>query len=322
MSTVTSPAVVPSHGRPSILPGVGYGLIAAATFGSSGTSARSLLDIGWSPGAVVLLRIGVAAVILLVPALLAMPGRWRQLRRNAGPLVVFGLLAVAGAQLCFYNAVEHVSIGVALLIEYSGILLVVGWLWLRSKVRPAPLTLAGGVAAMLGLALVLNVFGGAQVSLVGVLWGLGAAVGLAIFYLMAARTEDGLPPLVVVAGGMLIGTIGLAVAAVTGVMPMTAKTADVSLAGATMTWLIPAAWLGIMTAAVAYLAGVLAVQRLGSTMASFFGLTEVLFAVLFAWLLLDEIPATIQLVGGMLILVGVVLVRLGELRAPAAGAVV
>lgn len=319
MSTVTSPAVTPSGRRSSVLPGVGYGLIAAATFGSSGTSARSLLDIGWSPGAVVLLRIGEAAAILLVPALLAMAGRWRQLRRNAGPLVVFGLLAVAGAQLCFYNAVEHVSIGVALLIEYSGILLVVGWLWLRSKVRPAPLTLAGGVAAMLGLALVLNVFGGAQVSLIGGLWGLGAAVGLAIFYLMAARTEDGLPPLVVVAGGMLIGTIGLAVAGVTGLMPMTAKPTDVTLAGATMSWLIPAAWLGIMTAAVAYLAGVLAVQRLGSTMASFFGLTEVLFAVLFAWLLLNEIPATIQLAGGVLILVGVVLVRLGELRSAAAG---
>jgi len=41
-------------------------------------------------------------------------------------------------------------------------------------------------------------------------------------------------------------------------------------------------------------------------------LTEVLFAVLFAWLLLGELPVPIQLLGGVLILSGVVAVRLGE----------
>ena len=53
---------------------------------------------------------------------------------------------------------------------------------------------------------------------------------------------------------------------------------------------------------------------LGSTVASFVGLTEVLFAVLFAWLLLGELPGLVQLAGGVLIISGVVAVRLGELR--------
>jgi drug/metabolite transporter (DMT)-like permease len=38
-------------------------------------------------------------------------------------------------------------------------------------------------------------------------------------------------------------------------------------------------------------------------------LTEVLFAVLFAWLLLGELPAPIQLAGGVLIIIGVLAVR-------------
>ena len=41
-------------------------------------------------------------------------------------------------------------------------------------------------------------------------------------------------------------------------------------------------------------------------------LTEVLASVLWAWVLLDELPRTIQLLGGLLILVGVVGVKLGE----------
>jgi drug/metabolite transporter (DMT)-like permease len=49
-------------------------------------------------------------------------------------------------------------------------------------------------------------------------------------------------------------------------------------------------------------------------MSSFIGLTEVLFAVLFAWVLLAELPTAMQLVGGLLILAGVTLVRIDELR--------
>jgi drug/metabolite transporter (DMT)-like permease len=40
--------------------------------------------------------------------------------------------------------------------------------------------------------------------------------------------------------------------------------------------------------------------------------------VLFAWLLLGQLPTVLQFVGGGLILAGVALVRLAELRPPAA----
>jgi drug/metabolite transporter (DMT)-like permease len=50
-------------------------------------------------------------------------------------------------------------------------------------------------------------------------------------------------------------------------------------------------------------------------MASFAALLEVLSAVIFAWLLLDQFPSLVQLVGGVVLLVGVVLVKLAEPRA-------
>jgi drug/metabolite transporter (DMT)-like permease len=59
-----------------------------------------------------------------------------------------------------------------------------------------------------------------------------------------------------------------------------------------------------------YALGVMAVPRIGSRLASFVGLSEVLFALGFAWIFLSEVPAPIQFVGGALILTGVVLVRL------------
>ena len=44
------------------------------------------------------------------------------------------------------------------------------------------------------------------------------------------------------------------------------------------------------------------------------GLTEVVFAVLFAWLALGELPTVVQAVGGVLIVAGIALVRLDAMR--------
>jgi drug/metabolite transporter (DMT)-like permease len=169
--------------------GLGLAIVSAATFGTSGTFAAALMAAGWSPGAAVTTRIGVAALILTIPALMQLRGRWFLLRRNLSAIAGYGLFAVAGCQLCYFNAVEHVSVGVALLLEYSGTLLVVLWVWLRHGSAPRRLTLLGGALALGGLVLVLDLTGTQHVSLAGVLWGLGAAAGLAFYFVLSAHTD-------------------------------------------------------------------------------------------------------------------------------------
>ena len=75
---------------------------------------------------------------------------------------------------------------------------------------------------------------------------------------------------------------------------------------------VPVAELAVVAAAIAYGVGVIGTRLVGATIASFVGLSEVLFAVLIAWVLLGELPGLVQLAGGVLILGGVVAVRLGE----------
>src|SRR5690242_15990767 len=111
--------------------GLTLALVSAAAFGTSGTFAAALIGAGWSPGAAVLARIAVAAVILTVPAVLRLRGQWALLRRGTGRVAIYGLIAVAGAQWCYFNAVARIPVGVAILIEYLGVVLVVGWLWLQ-----------------------------------------------------------------------------------------------------------------------------------------------------------------------------------------------
>lgn len=297
--------------------GLGFASLSAATFGSSGPFAASLLEAGWTPGAAVTVRVAAAALILTVPAMLQLRGRRALLRRGSRTVVAYGLLAVAGCQLCYFNALAHVSVGVALMLEYSGALLVVLWLWLRHGQQPRRLTVGGASLAVVGLVLVLDLIGDQRLDLVGVLWGLGAAVGLAVYFVLSAGTDEPLPPLVVAWGGLTVGALALLAAGTSGVLEIQAPLGDVTLLQTRVGWLVPVVGLALIAAVVAYVSGIAAARLLGARLAAFVGLTEVLFGVAFAYLLLGQVPVPVQLVGGALVLAGIALVRWDELRADA-----
>ncbi len=297
--------------------GLAVALFSAATFGSSGTFGASLMQAGWTPGAIVTARITGAALLMLVPALVALRGRWALLRRNLPKVAAYGVVAVAGCQLAYFNAVDHLSVGVALLLEYLAPVLIVGWMWLRHGRRPSRLTVLGVAAAVLGLVLVLDVFSGARVDLVGVMWGLLAAVGLVVFFLLSSDEEDALPPMTYAGAGLVIGALSLGVAALVGVLPLAAPTGRVDLAGWSAPWWVAIAELAVVAGAVAYVSGIAAARMLGATIASFVGLSEVLFAIVFAWVLVGQAMAPIQVLGGLAILAGVAAVKLGEGEPPA-----
>jgi len=310
--TPTDLPTVPHAATPRATAGLGLALVSAAAFGTSGTLAKPLLEAGWSSGAAVAARVGVAALVLLVPALLSLRGRWHLLRGHAGLITAYGLIPIAGCQWAYFNAVERLSVGVALLLEYLGLVLVVGWLWARHGRRPRRLTLTGVALAVTGLALILDVLGGMRVDGVGVAWGLLAAAGLAAYFILSATETDGLPPLVLATFGLAVGATAPLLAGAVGLLPMHATTADVVLAGRQLPWWVAVLGLAIVAAALAYAVGIAAARTLGSKVASFVGLTEVLFAVLFAWLLLGELPTLVQLLGGAFIVGGVVAVKLDE----------
>jgi drug/metabolite transporter (DMT)-like permease len=302
--------------RPRTDAGLALALLSAATFGTSGALATSLIGAGWTPGAAVLVRVSIAAAVLMVPALLQLRGHRAPLGRSLRTVGTYGVVAVGGAQLCYFNAVQHLSVAVALLLEYSGVLLVVGWMWLRHAHRPRRLTGAGTVLALAGLVLVLDLLGNHHVDGVGVLWALGAAVGLAAYFVISAQVRDPLPPLVIAWGGLAVGAVALALAGLVGALPLHASRAPVVFRDAHVSWLVPVLGLSLVAAVIAYVSGITAARLLGPKVASFLGLTEVLFAVLFAWLLLGQRLGGVQIAGAVLVVGGIALVRIDELTAP------
>lgn len=303
-------------GRRTTGTGLLVAVAAAVSFGMSGAWARGLIDAGWTPGAAVTARVWVAALVLLIPTVLALRGKAPVVRRNLGMIAAYGLLAVAATQLCYFQAVAVMDVGVALLVEYTAPVAVVLWLWIRRGERPTARSAFGAAVAFAGLVLMLDVLTGARIDPVGILWALGAMTGAAAYFLLSGRADTGLPPIALAGSGLLVGALGLTAAGAVGILPMAWTTADVAYRFGTVPWFVPVLAVGILATALAYVLGIASTRMLGSRVASFVALAEVVAALLFGWLLLGQLPGPWQLAGGALVLAGVVVVKLGEPKPP------
>lgn len=289
-------------------------VLAAVAFGTSGAFIKPVLASGWSPAAAVTVRALIGGLVLAPFALVALRGRWDAVWRGRWRLLGMGLIGVAATQLVYFAALQTIAVGTAILVEYMAPLLLVVVAWVLTRRRPATVVLVGSVVSLIGLVLVVAPSGGATLDPVGLVFAILAMVGCAAYYVISARPAKGLPPVAFAAIGLLIGALSLWLAGLVGV-PFTTSDADVTVLGTDVAWWVPLLFVGVVSTAVAYAASITASQMLGSRLASFAGLLEVVAATGFAWILLGEQLSLAQLLGGLCILLGIGFVR--SERAPA-----
>lgn len=301
--------------------GLVLALASGAAFGTSGTFGDGLLRSGWSPGAAVLSRIVVAALVLTPFAVPRLRRQRAALRAGVRQVLGYGLIGVLGCTFCYFYAIASIPVGIGLLLEYTAAFMVVMWLWLRHGQRPRALTIGGTAAALGGLALMGGVTGSGGLDPAGLAWGLAAAVCMTMFMFIsesktapapAGSPPEELSPLVLSWAGICVAAVTLAALGAAGAVPMAATTAPVSFLGHPVSWIWPVLAVGALSTGAAFITAVAAVRALGAKLATFLGMSEVLFSVGFAAVMLSQVPTVTQLAGGALILAGCVLVRADE----------
>ena len=300
--------------RQSTSLGLVVAVIAAISFGASGPLVKPLLEAGWSPAAAVAVRAVIGGIVLFPIAAISLRGRWSTLWRARRRVLIMATIGVAGTQLFYFAAIQSIPVGTGILIEYMAPLLLVAVAWVRTRRVPRAVVLIGSVVALCGLVLVVSP--GAGFDPVGIGFALAAMVSCAVYFVVAAEPDDGLPPVALAASGLALGGVVLFAAGIVGAVPFTATFGTVRLWGATAPWWVPLVIVGVVATAIAYATSITASQMLGSRLASFAGLLEVVAATFYAWLLLGEELGLVQLVGGVLILAGIAFVRSERTDAP------
>lgn len=304
---------IPAAKRTIPLAGFLLAVGSAASFALSGSFASALLEAGWSAGAATTARITLAALVLVLPTALALRGRWRTARAAWRPILLFGLLAVAGCQLAFFMAVQFIPPSLALLIEFMGPVILMLWIWARSRVAPAALTLLGAAVAVLGFVAISGAGAGGALHPMGIVFALIAAVGNAAYYATGANGDHGIPPIPFVGLGLAVGAVVLITVSATGLLPFTVTGAPAMIAGAELPPAAIVAGMVLISTVLSYVLGVAASRRLGATVASFTGYSEALFGIVWTIVLLAVVPTGMQWAGAALIIAGVVAVKAGEI---------
>lgn len=285
------------------------GALASLAFGTSGAFIKPLLEAGWSPAAAVTVRAGIAGIALLPFALVALRGKWSSVARAKWRILGMATIGVAGTQLVYFAAVQRVPVSTALLIEYLAPLLLVLLVWVRTRKAPRAVVIIGSVVAIGGLVLVIGPGSIVATDGLGIFFAALAAIGCAVYYVIAARPSDGLPPVAYAAFGLVGGSALLGLVGVSGLVPFTANFGLIPFVGTPQPWWVPLGMVGLLGTAFAYVASISASEMLGSRLMSFVGLLEVVFASLFAWISVGEGLSLMQLVGAALILAGIAFVR-------------
>jgi drug/metabolite transporter (DMT)-like permease len=289
--------------------GLTFAVVSSICFGASGPFGKALINAGMSPLQAVWLRV-VGAALVLVPLVLLLRGpaagiaRFRATRPHLPRLALLGFTGVAGCQACYFIAASRLPVGIAILLEFTGPILVLTWIGL---VRRAPVhrSAAIGVAvAVVGLAMVVQVWAGLRLDAVGLAAGLGAAACQAAYFLIIDRLSGAVEPLALTAVGLVFGSLALTLVAAPWALPWDVLPSMVPVGEHTMPGWALAAWIILISTVVAYVTGVAGVQRLSAQVAGAICYTEAVAAILIAWVALGERLTLIQTIGGAVVLTG------------------
>lgn len=302
------PQNAPSERRP--LRGYGLYLIAALLFAFNGTVSKFILLTGMPPERLSQLRVSAAFIILFAVVALRNREALRLHRSEVRLLLAYGVLGIAFTQWLYFVAIGHLPVGVALLIEFTAPVMVALWLRFgRGQAVQDRVWVALGLS-LLGLALVAQVWKGLTLNGIGVLAAFGAAGALAIYYLLGERGVATRDAVSLTMWGFAAATAFWVVAAPWWTFPWDQLAGSARVLESTSIdvplWVL-AFWMVVLGTVVPFALSVAALRHIRAEQASVIGMVEPVLATIIAFLLLNESLAPIQLFGGALVLVGIVL---------------
>lgn len=201
-----------------------------------------------------------------------------------------------------------------MLLEFMSPVLVALWVrFVRRVILPRRMWV-GTALALLGLAMVAEVWQGLRIDALGLMFGVGAALCAAAYFLIGEHGVTALPPLGLVTWGMVVGALAIAVIAPPWSLPGDILAGDADFGG----WHLPV-WTLLVTCAVvstamAYLLSISAMRYLPANVVSVIALCEPIVATTLAWLVLGQALTLVQVVGAVVLLAGATVVQLASRR--------
>jgi len=231
-------------------------------------------------------------------------------RREIPTLLFYGVFGYAMVQLGYFIGISRgVPLSLVLIIEFTAPIWIVLWIkFVRKSVVAKDMWVAIALS-LLGLILVAKAWQGFVFDLIGSLGALGAALALAVYFLMSQSQGTKRSAQAMVVWGM--GVAGLFWSLVLPIwnFPTAIFTTEINMQGRFSEYSAPGwlliAYIIVFGTLVPYLFVVGGIRRLSASTSSVIGMLEPVIAGVFAWIWLSQSWSAIQLFGGAIVLIGI-----------------
>jgi len=290
---------------PRLALGYGLALAGAALYGVGGVVAKRAFEAGIAPSELAQLR-ALFSALVLVPLLAVFARRHLEIRRADLPLLaLFGALGIAAVQGSYYESIARLHLGVALAIQYTAPLVLLGIAFARGRSVGSRLWLAAA-ATITGCFFVVGAYDASlrEVNALGTLIALGAMLTFAAYLMLAERILRTYTPWGLLAYGLVFATVAWALFRLPTRLPW-----DLALAN----WPLIVGVVFIATL-LPYLLTLGALSLLPAARVGLTATFEPVVGSVAGFLLLGELLQVPQVAGGALVLAGIALVQSVRLR--------
>ena len=283
---------------------LGYALAASAAtmWALNGSLSRLLLDDGVSALRLAELR-GVLSFVMLAAALAIARPRLLRIRRQDIPRLAFlGIVGLAGVHATYFFAISRLDVGVALVIQYLGPLILLLWLRLVHRRQLQRSLWGAAVLSVIGCFLVVQAWNPGAIDGLGLLAAFGAAVTFAIYLYSSEQAGHRYEPVTTLVWGFGFASLFWLVVQPPWSFPFAEFTSAENIA------------LGLGVAVIGtllpFVCIVAALRHVPASRAAVVATLEPVLAAIIAWPVLGQDLDVAQIVGGLIVVGAVVWVQI------------
>lgn len=292
--------------------GTALALLGTLLFGLNASTSKVILATGINPAQLVGFRS--FCIVLLAGLLVAIknPAGFKLSLRELPGLLGMGIIGVAVMQWAYSISLQLLPVGIALLIEYTAIVMVPLASYVLFKQRFKPSLWLGVLAVLGGLAVVSQIWA-FSLNVTGVLFGFLAAIGTATYFILGEHTQKQRDPYSTLFYTMLISSAFWAIFSPFWTIDWPRYVDTVNLTGNLGGFDVPGwlllIWIGVSGSFLPMFFSYLAMRKLPPTYMGIISTSEVLWAFFFGYLWLAEQIDILQALGGVLVLAGIVIAQ-------------
>lgn len=231
-------------------------------------------------------------------------------RHEIPTLIIYGVVGFAMVQLGYFIGISRgVPLSLVLIIEFTAPIWIVLWIKFVRKGAVARDMWAAITLSLIGLILVTKVWQGFAFDLLGILSAVGAAIALAVYFLISESQNGKRSAQATVVWGLGVAGFFWSIFLPIWSFPVEIFTAEINLQGRFSDYSAPGwvllAYVIIFGSMVPYLLVIRGIRLISASTSSVIGMLEPVLAGVFAWIWLSQSWSAIQLAGVAIVLVGI-----------------